>query len=116
MINDKYTEDKLTGTIKTEKDDQLILTTIPYDKGWKVYVDGEQVEIFDASNALVAFRIDKTGEHDLKIVYRSTPFVAGLAITLIGIAAFICIVIFEDKLKKIKLFRWIFCVEAPENQ
>jgi uncharacterized membrane protein YfhO len=113
VLDEKYKEDDIRGTMKTEKNDQLVMTTIPYDEGWQVYVDGKKVEICEAAEALVAFRIEDAGEHDVRFVYRSTAFVGGLAISVIGIAAFACIIIFEDKLKKIKLIRIFFNVEAP---
>lgn len=113
VLDEKYKEDDIRGTMKTEKNDQLVMTTIPYDEGWQVYVDGKKVEICEAAEALVAFRIEDAGEHDVRFVYRSTAFVGGLSISVIGIAAFACIIIFEDKLKKIKLIRILFNVEAP---
>lgn len=35
----------LTGTV-TAKENQALFFSIPYDKGWQVYVDGEKVETF----------------------------------------------------------------------
>lgn len=116
IIDKKYKEDNISGTIKTDNDDQLIMTTIPYDEGWKVYVDGKRVEIFEAANALIAFRIDDVGEHNIRFKYRSDPFIIGLIITIIAIAAFVCIIVFEKKLKKIKLVKTFFCIESSENK
>ena len=92
------------------------MTTIPYDEGWKVYVDGKKVDIYEAAEALVSFRIEDAGEHNIRFVYRSNAYVGGLIITCVGIAAFVCIIIFEDKLKKLKLIRIFFSVESPEEK
>jgi uncharacterized membrane protein YfhO len=87
------------------------MTTIPYDKGWQVYVDGEQVETFEVLDALVAFRVDDAGEHTIRFVYRSSAFKVGIIITIVSIAGFVLIIIFERRLRKIKLVKNFFVVE-----
>lgn len=97
---DQYTEDSFEGTITVTYDRQTIFTTIPYDKGWQVYIDGEKVETYETLDAVLAF--DTTpGTHSLKMVYRSEAMTRGNIITLIGIAALALIIIFEKKLAKI---------------
>ena len=71
----------------------------------------KKVEAVEAAEALIAFNIENAGEHNIRFVYRSNAFVYGLIITCVGIAAFACIIIFEDKLKKIKVVNVIFKVE-----
>ena len=110
-IDEDYKEDDISGTITTANDDQLILTTIPYDEGWQVWVDGEKVEITEAADALVSFRIDDAGEHDIRFKYRSSAFSMGIIITLVSLAGFILIIIFEQKLKKLRLIKTFFVVE-----
>ena len=114
-ISEDYSEDDISGTIKTTENDQLIMTTIPYDEGWQVYVDGEKVEILEAADALIAFYIDDAGNHDVRFVYRSNSFVFGLIITCIGIASFVCIIVFEDKLKRLPFLRAVFCTDVEKK-
>lgn len=92
-----YTERSFKGTINASKDDQTILTTIPYDAGWRVYVDGERVDTFESLEALVSFKID-SGEHTVKISYMPTPFVLGLAVTIGSIILFAFLVFIQNKL------------------
>ena len=115
VIDDNYSEDDIRGAITTSKDDQLIMTTIPYDEGWQVYVDGKKVEIDEAAEALIAFNIEDAGEHDIRFVYRSNAFVYGLIITCIGIASFVCIIVFEDKLKRLPIIRVFFCGDVEQK-
>ena len=96
IIDGNYSEDNISGTITTDNEDQLIMTTIPYDQGWRVFVDGKMVETFEVSDALVGFRIDEAGEHSVRFVYCSTPFVLGIVISVCAIAIFVG-VIFVDK-------------------
>jgi len=92
-----YTERSFEGTIASDNDSLVIQTTIPYDEGWQVYVDGEKVEIFETLEALVAFRID-SGEHNVELKYMPKSFVLGLTITLTCIAIFVLAIIFEKKI------------------
>lgn len=111
IINEKYKEDDISGTITTSKDDQLIMTTIPYDEGWQVYVDGKKVETEEVAGALVSFRIDDEGEHTLRFKYRSKAFSFGIIITVICLTGFVLIVVFEKKLRRFSIVKTIFVVE-----
>ena len=92
-VDENYSEDHLTGTITTDKENYMIQTTIPFDKGWKVFVDGQEIETFQSLDALVAFNIEEAGEHTLELKYSPTPFKLGLFLTISGTAIFavICI-------------------------
>ncbi len=109
LVTDKnYKEDDIKGTLKTDNDDQLIMTTIPYDEGWNVYVDGKRVETFEVSDALVGFRIDDAGEHTVRFLYRSKAFTAGIIISVVSLVLFVLILIFEKKLKKLIFVKAFF--------
>ena len=116
VIDKNYKEDDIKGTLKTENDDQLIMTTIPYDEGWNVYVDGKRVETFEISNALVGFRIDEAGEHSVRFLYRSKAFTAGIIISVVSIALFVLIVVLENKIKRLAFVRAFFpSINSPEQ-
>ena len=79
-------------------DDQTIQTTIPYDEGWIVTVDGKAVETYKTYDALVAFDIEESGEHQISIKYRSKPFVYGMTLTVVSVIIFAVLIIFEKKI------------------
>ena len=108
VIGEDYKEDDIKGTISTDNDDQLIYTTIPYDKGWQVYVDGKKVETFEISEAVVGFRIDNAGDHNVRLVYRSNAIVFGSIISLVSIAFFVLIVVFERRIRALPVVQNIF--------
>lgn len=99
--DDKYTETDIPGSMTTIKDSQYIMTTIPYDKCWNIYVDGKPVEYEKLLTGLIGFRIDKAGEHSVEFKYVSTPFVTGLAISGISTAVFIAFIVTEKYWVKI---------------
>ncbi len=85
---------EITGNIKV-KNDGLMFTSIPYEKGWKAYVDDVEAEIVPvADNAMVALNLTR-GEH--KVVFRYFPEGFGIALIMFfgGIAVFAALIIFE---------------------
>ncbi|MBO7303140.1 MAG: YfhO family protein, partial [Clostridia bacterium] len=100
ISSEESTEDHLVGTISTSNEDQTILTTIPYDKGWNVYVDGERVETYETLGALMAFDIDADGDHTLEMKYWPREYTVGICISLLGLLSFIAICTVDFVLKK----------------
>jgi uncharacterized membrane protein YfhO len=98
VINPEYKEDHISGSIETTVEDQLIMTTIPYDEGWKVLVDGKEVEIKKTLDAFISFDISEIGEHSIEFIYRSDAFVYGSICSLVFICIFVLLVIFEKKI------------------
>ena len=78
---------KATGTVTADKD-QVLMTTIPYDKGWKAYVDGKKVPIKSFKNAFVSFQVP-AGEHTIKLVYLPEGFALGALLFFVCISLFI---------------------------
>ncbi|MBQ4091079.1 MAG: YfhO family protein [Clostridia bacterium] len=115
IMDDTFKSDDITGTMTTAKDGQTVLTSIPYDKGWRVYVDGEEVQTYETLDALVSFKIDEAGEHDIRFLYRSDAYNFGIVITIVSLSGFILIMIFERWLKKLKLVKLFFVVEGDED-
>ncbi len=96
-----YSDTKIEGTISVSEN-QFVFTTIPYDRYWRVYVDGERVETYATMDTLLSFDIE-AGEHEIKMVYVSAPFYAGLGISLLGAALFVGLILLERK-KGIRVF------------
>ncbi len=111
VMSEDYNDDDINGTITTLSDGRMIMTTIPYDGGWEIYVDGVRVDTFEALDSVVAFNIDNAGEHTVRFLYRPMTFKAGIAISAISFALFIMIMLFEKKLKNIYFIRNVFSVE-----
>lgn len=85
---DEYTEDSFTGRISVKSGRNLVFTTIPYDKGWRVTVDGVETETVEVLNSLIAFEASD-GDHTVTIEYRPDAVKYGLILTCCGILAFI---------------------------
>lgn len=59
---------KATGKFTAAKEDQVLLTTIPYDKGWTAYIDGKKTPIKPFKDGLISLPVTP-GEHELKLVF-----------------------------------------------
>ncbi len=99
VISDDYEEDRLSGTITTTEQTTTVLTTISYDKGWKVYVDGNEIETYMTLDALIAFDIDGAGEHTLTLEYMPDIYRVGMKISIFGISTFALLCLIDFVLK-----------------
>lgn len=100
VIDSSSEDDNIFGSITTADPEQAILTTIPYDEGWSVYVDGEKVETYKTLDALIGFDIADAGEHTLELKYMPKLYKPMLYVSLISILIFIAICVAELILKK----------------
>lgn len=72
-------------------EDKILLFTIPYAKGWKAYVDGNEVDIHRANIRYMALDL-APGEHEVLLKYETPYFKLGAILSALGVA--ICIVLF----------------------
>ena len=75
--------------------------SIPYEKGWRIYVDGKKTETVCLLNAMLGARIS-AGEHDIRIEYVPEGFPAGLVLSTSSAALIGVTIWFEKKRKKKK--------------
>ncbi len=113
----EYTESSFTGTFTASREHELVMTTLPYDKGWKVYVDGEEVETIKVLGSLVSFYIDgEAGEtHDVEIVYRPNTLIIGISVSLIAAALLVLLIVFEKKMRKVPFLRAVISIPEPSE-
>ena len=86
------TDDMITGNITVTRSG-LFYTSVAYDPGWKVYIDGRETPLSTISEGLVAFKISE-GEHFIKMVYTPEGFRLGTMLTLGSIVLLIIISLF----------------------
>ena len=93
-----FKESNIEATIKVD-DKKLVYTSIPYDEGWKVYVDGKEVETKALANSFLTFNIDK-GTHKIKFKYHIPYFKEGIILTIFGISVLIIDKLYGKKIKE----------------
>ena len=99
QVDKKQTEDNvIQGTIRVKKDGWFI-TSIPYDKHFKIYIDGKETEIKKVNTAFLGGKIE-SGNHEVKIIYHAPGTTTGKILSLIGIAGFLLVLVREKRKQK----------------
>ena len=93
------TDTRLCGKI-TAAQDGLFYTSISYSKGWKAYVDGEEVEITPVGDAMLAFPLSK-GNHTIEFKYMPEGLIPGVICTALGLLLFIAMMILIPRKEKV---------------
>ena len=103
QVDKKQTEDNvIQGTIRVKKDGWFI-TSIPYDKHFKIYIDGKETEIQKVNTAFLGCKIE-SGNHELKIIYHAPGTTTGKILSLIGMAGFLLLLVREKGRREESLF------------
>lgn len=112
--NDRYLEGKVTA-----KEGQILMTSIPYEPGWTVEIDGKKVDnlVYEQENdkgvkelfnkdesvgqvvvldALIGIKIP-AGEHTVSMKYTPPGFRIGVVTFILGIAALVVFYIYDRK-------------------
>ena len=92
---ENFSATEFAGTMKVFED-STVLTTIPYSTGWKVWVDGQEVETYKILDSLLGFTISK-GTHRIEYRY-TTPFL--LEGSLVSLASLLLLILILYKRKK----------------
>lgn len=84
FVIDNIYNDRILGSINSSVNGVLTFQ-IPYCKGWKVRVNGKEIETFPVNEAFLGVNLE-AGKHNIELEYK-TPFLRiGLITTIIGIA------------------------------
>ncbi len=85
-----FDDTEITGKVTVQEDKPILFTSIPYNKYWNVYVDGEPVETTPVlAEAFLGVRL-APGDHEVRFWY-SSPWV--LAGRWIGVAGWVLFVV-----------------------
>ncbi|MCR4906425.1 MAG: YfhO family protein [Clostridiales bacterium] len=91
-------DDHLFGTVTIPAGRELLFTSIPYDEGWRITVDGqEQKPVPILGESLIALPLS-AGEHEIDFRYDPDCVRRGLAISTAGTAVFALCCVFENHL------------------
>jgi len=92
----KNIDNKIEGNINM-KEDGYFVTSIPFDKGFKINVDNKERKPIKINKAFLGFKLEK-GKHNISIEYIAPYQKAGLILSIIGLGGIIILLI-HDKIK-----------------
>ncbi len=95
LDKEKTKGDHLEGNI-TMSEDGYFVTSIPYDKGFTVYVDGKEVEYETVNHAFLGFPLEK-GTHHITLTYEAPLKKVGMVTSILGFIIFIGIIVIDKK-------------------
>ena len=79
----KHNGGKLSGTIQVGEN-QKIITSIPYDTGWTVKIDGKKIETSKFADTFLMVEAE-SGEHDISFSYVSPGFGVGMILFVVAV-------------------------------
>ena len=88
---------QLNGTINAQEDKTLFFS-IPYDKGWKVKIDGKAVKTKTLGKAFLTVKVPE-GKHEVTLTYVSPGFKEGAVLSIVGFVIFLLILYLFRKKK-----------------
>lgn len=95
-----FSDRRICGTVNAKEDGVLFLS-IPYESGWKVYIDGEKAETFTVLQAMLGVRVG-SGEHSIEIKYTPEGFVLGVTMSAVFLALMLLVIYCERKRRKLR--------------
>lgn len=109
---ESVSDTEIKGTVNSAIDG-IMYTSIPYEKGWSVYVDGEKQEAVQVCNntytdsegnkthkgSMLGIELEK-GKHTIELKYSPEGFIPGAIISIVCLAAFVVIILYNRKRMK----------------
>ena len=92
----KFEDTYIEGTVNAEADGQQMFTSIPYEDGWKVTVNGRNVTPSRCVEGLMMIPLEK-GENKVTFKFAPDYFTLSIVITIVGILLVLFIFVVEYK-------------------
>ena len=93
-----YYDGYLNGKVNVNEDKTVLYTSIPYDDGWSVTVDGSNVQPIKLLGSVMGVELSK-GEHNVVFKYKTPGLDVGIAVSCISFIVFIYMIYRNKKLK-----------------
>lgn len=102
-----FNEDNDTITCNVDgREGEYLVTSIPFDKGFSAEINGERAEVELINKAFVGLKL-KEGRNDVVIKYRSPMLIPGLFVSILGVFAFIFLLLKDKIIALLKKYREI---------
>ncbi len=105
----RFDETYINGTF-TANENEILYTSIPYDEGWNIYIDGKRIkndDILAISEALIGIKVTE-GEHEITFKYEAQGLQESIIISSLFI---ITLLIFYILITR----KWLFFKNKKTN-
>lgn len=94
-----FSPNSFSGTVAVDSNNPYLVLTIPYDEGWRVWVDGEAKNYERAMGNLIMLKLDE-GKHTISMSYQMPYLVPGIITSLLSlIVLLVCNMVYIRKSK-----------------
>ena len=100
----EFDDTYLEGTVNSENSEDVLLTTIPYENGWKIKVNGKTVTPQKSLNSLITIPLEK-GENKITMKFSPSYWKSSVLISICGFM--LMLIVFLVEYKNGKLFKII---------
>lgn len=112
----EYKEGRISGKVICDSArGQMMFTSLSYDSGWRVKVDGERVDTFALGDGLLCFAVPQ-GEHTVTMTFLPSGLIAGAIISVVCILILLVLVIPSLRAKAEELLDGLFGGKADPAQ
>lgn len=95
---ESFKENHIKGTVNADEDG-ILFTTISYEPGWTIKVDGEKVEAVELVDALIGIPVS-AGEHTIEMSFFPKGMTVGIIISMGGIIIVVTAIVLKKRNKK----------------
>lgn len=81
-------------------EDKILYFSIPYNDGWRAYLDGDEVNILKANLGYMAITAS-SGNHNIHLEYNTPLLKEGVITSIFGVLTLIGIMVYRKKLNKV---------------
>lgn len=93
LRNVEVTDTSVQGTVMVAAKD-LLFTSLLYDPGWRVYIDGEEGSIQKVGQGFIGVTLPE-GEHQVVFRFRPKGFLPGLIISVVSLLSLLIAIIYR---------------------
>ncbi|MBQ1463258.1 MAG: YfhO family protein [Ruminococcus sp.] len=96
----EFSDTLIKGSIDV-KNDGVMFLSVPYEKGWSVYSDGQETETFPVAGAMLGVKLP-SGHHEITMKYKPEGFTAGLLASGASAVMFLLMALAERVIRRRK--------------
>lgn len=90
----KFEDTCVEGFCNSDSDDNVLFTTIPYENGWNITVNGKTVKPEKSLDSLITIPLEK-GKNRITMNFSPNYFKGGIIVSIFGVVMLIIVFVFE---------------------
>ena len=100
---EKMSNGYVKGNIYVPDNNKMLFTTIPFDKGWSLYIDNKKADYYPIlDDAFIGIKFDSIGKHDIVLKYEPIWLKEGIIATIVGLIILIVFITLHTLIRRKK--------------